>query len=134
MPNTATQDGQITQDEAYIALENDVKEHLIKKLEMGKMSVQDVAKVCFLLGQAKTAEGLQFLVDNLKDDFDVLEEMEDIKASEEDVAVDQIVQKYVSDLIKTDPMKASEVGTRASEEGITLDTLTQEFPDLQNYI
>ena len=134
MPNTIVQNGKTVQNEAYIALENEIKDHLIKQLQMGKMDVQEVAKVCFLLGHAKTAEGLQFLIDNLKDDFDVLGEMKDEQENKQDIAVDQIVQKYVADLIKTNPLKAGEVGTKASEEGMTLDTLIEEYPELKNYI
>jgi len=48
--------------------------------------------------------------------------------------LDQIVQKYVADLIKADPLKASEVGLVAAGEGLTLEKLITEFPELNNYI
>lgn len=134
MPNTTMENEGIVRDEAYLALESEIKAHLIKQLEMGKMDVQKVAEVCFLLGHAKTAQGLQFLIDNLKNDFEVLGEIKDEQENEADISVDQIVQKYVSDLIKTDPLKAGTVGMRASQQGMTLETLIGEFPDLKNYI
>lgn len=134
MSDIVLQESAIVRNEAYQALEAEIKKYLIRNLEMGKMTIKQVAEVCFLLGHAKTAQGLQFLVDNLRKDFDVLEEMEDAKEGAEDTAVDQIVQKFVSDLIKTDPLKAAEVGSRASEEGVTLATLLEEFPDLRKYI
>ena len=127
------QDG-IIRDEAYNVLEKEIKEYLIKQLEMGKMDAKKVAEVSFLLGQAKTEEWLQFLIDNLKNDFEVIEEIKDEQENDVDISVDQIVQKYVADLIKIDPLKASVVWIKATQEGVTLKQLIQEFPDLKNYI
>lgn len=134
MSKTTLQQDGIIRDEAYNVLEKEIKEHLIKQLEMGKMDVKKVAEVSFLLGQAKTAEGLQFLIDNLKNDFEVIEEIKDEQENDVDISVDQIVQKYVADLLKENPLKASEVGLKATQEGVTLKQLIQEFPDLKNYI
>lgn len=120
-------------DEAYNALEKEIKEHLIRQLEMGKMTVKQVAEVCFILGHARTAQGLQFLIDNLVKDYPVIEEIKDEQENAADQSVDQVVQKYVSYLIKTDPLKATEVGARASAEGVTLTQLIQEFPEIEKY-
>lgn len=125
---------QMTWNKDFSVLEQEIKVHLIKQLNVGKMTVKQVAEVCFLLGHAKTAQGLQFLIDNLQNDFDVLGEIKEEQDSKEDQKTDQIVQKYISHLIKIDPLQASQVGLMAAQEGITLEKLIEKYPDLKNFI
>lgn len=125
----------LTQSQGTLeSLTQEVKNHLVKQLEIWKMNIKQVAEVCFLLGHAQTVQGLEFLIDNLKNDFDVLAEMNDKKEALVDQTTDGIVQRYISHLIKTDPLKASEVGMLASKEGKTLENLIEKYPDLKNFI
>ena len=115
---------------SYKELQNKIKLHLAQAVEMNRISHEDLLGVLFLLGQTSTLLELETFVEIFADAYPVLKTVEIEKRSLAKGNVEEKVRKVVSQLVFTNPKRATEITKAALDKNVSWDELVKNFPEL----
>ena len=115
---------------SYKELQNKIKLHLAQAVEMDRISHEDLLGVLFLLGQTSTLLELETFVEIFADAYPVLKTVEIEKRSLAKGNVEEKVRKVVSQLVFTNPKRATEITKAALDKNVSWDELVKNFPEL----
>jgi len=115
----------------YQELEQKVKLELAQAVENNKISNENLLAVLFLLGQTSTVLELETFMEIFSDAFPVLKNMDITKRAGIQTNMEDKVRKVVSQLVFTDPKRASDITKAALKKDAKWDELVQEFPELE---
>ena len=97
---------------------------------MNRISHEDLLGVLFLLGQTSTLLELETFVEIFADAYPVLKTVEIEKRSLAKGNVEEKVRKVVSQLVFTNPKRATEITKAALDKNVSWDELVKNFPEL----
>lgn len=115
-------------------MQQKIKEALARGIEHSEISLKDLMVLLTIFGAARSDEELAFLVDLFKDDYQIFKDMEVSERAEKQVNLESSVREFISQLIKTNPLKALEISRAAMEKGMTTEGLAHKFPEFGRYL
>ena len=105
-----------------------------KQFEAQKISVVELAEILFMISKADDSEEFVLILDLFKDKFDVFFAILDSLKIEDQETFEELITKIIPLIIKDDPLLASQVSSRATQSGVTMESLVNEFPNIKKYL
>ena len=114
----------------YKDLEMKIKLQLARALETGKLSMEDLLAILFILGQTNTVEELSMFVEIFADSFPVLHSIHLQSHEHTKRNIEGAVKKAVSKILMTDPIRATQLAKEALNKQANWDELVKKYPEL----
>lgn len=114
-------------------IEQNLRSALAEGLRRKEIPLPQFVALCLILSKADNDDELSILTHVFAEDYPSLAHM---VAQEKEVlreSVEEIVQGYISHIIKTDPLEAAKIGQVALKQGMTIDELQKLFPKFTAY-
>lgn len=113
------------------------KEKLIRLLtqeyEKNTLELSKMMAIFYILGQARNQDEIVNMAKIFLQDFPILDEFLSQNKAATQAKMENTVQEIVQKMVKDDPIKAAQIAQKAMEEGVTLETLEQLFPEIKKY-
>lgn len=114
-------------------------QNILKSVQEGleRSNIDPIESLAIMieLSDVASIEELEMRVAELKDKYPVLDEAQFREQVHTEESLDEIVQKYVSHLIKTGKVKEADTFAKAADaKDATVEALQETFPDFANYI
>lgn len=107
---------------------------LSEEMDRGKIDYIQMLAITTQLSNITTEEDLRAKLSELTTKYPELAEVDFKEKKQSSESIDELVQKYVSHLIKNgDPLKAGEFAQFAEQEGTTLDQIKEKYPDFNEF-
>jgi len=114
--------------------EQKIKQLLFQNLSLAKISVADAAIITYLVATAESDEKLDDYISTLSEEYPFLNELEEKKKVIAKEELEDLVHKFVTDLIKDDPALASEISEYAAKPEITAEDILIKYPQFKDYL
>lgn len=105
-----------------------------KQFEAQKISAVELAEILYMISKADDAEELVLLLDIFKDKFEVFYSVLDSLKAEDMDTFEEVITKIIPLVIKDDPLLASQISSRSTQSGVTMESLVNEFPEIKKYL
>jgi hypothetical protein len=111
-----------------------LKELIYQNLSLGKLDLTDAAIVTKLLSYAEDEETLHRYILLLSKEFSFLKGITEEEEAISKGKLEELVHKFVLDIIKDNPSLAKDVSEFASKPGVTQEDILQKYPEFKNYL
>ncbi|KKP38059.1 MAG: hypothetical protein UR28_C0023G0008 [Candidatus Peregrinibacteria bacterium GW2011_GWF2_33_10] len=119
---------------SYEDLERKIRHLILNNIEYGKLSIIDGAAIAHILFLAKDENTLKTYVKKLSQEFIIFDEIFEDEKTKMQENLEQIVQNFVENIIKDDPLLATQISTIALNKNVSFDELKQKFPQFAEYL
>ena len=111
-----------------------VSEVLRDDLQKDSIDLIELQGLLLILGQCEDENELRNMISVFAEDNASLRHILELEKTDIREAAEVDIQKIVSLMIKDNPTRAKELADFAVKEGATLDTIRNEFPEIDNYL
>lgn len=123
-----------TYSKEYIALQDEVKQQLADFYEIGKIKLEELMAVLYIFSFTETAEELNAFVHIFADSFPVLKEVQIKHTATEKVNMEHSVLDVVKKVLPKNPALAAKLSKEAAKGGMTMERLTEKYPEVKGYL
>jgi hypothetical protein len=118
------------QNSKYLELQGVIKAELLRAFKLKRIGLPELAAILFLLGLAETDDELKIFLDIFSNSFPVLASAKENERMIEKSDYEMKIREIAQLLVKKDPMKAAEFTKAAMMPGATLESLENDFPEI----
>jgi hypothetical protein len=115
----------------FQTLQNKVKFILARAIQLKKMQEDQLLACLYILSQAKSQYELEAFINIFEDAFPVLKEISEQKTETDKESLEAKIRAALGKIVKTAPLKATEIAKAAIEPGMTWEKLTARYPELK---
>lgn len=121
-------------DAIYLGIQSKIKTLLSESFKIKAISIEDMLAILFILGQTENAYELEAFIDIFSNSFPVLKDYQIEKKSKSKTELETIIKDIVSDMISTDPLKATEIAKIALKPNISMEEIVKQYPEIKKYL
>ncbi len=114
-------------------IDSKIRDLLGQRLDRNLISVEDLLVITLKLGEATDEASLREKAKELIEKYPFLKDAFLSEEHEDRRNLQDIVQGFIPEFIKIDPIKAAKLGERAMDKEITLEQLFEEFPEFKQH-
>lgn len=114
-------------------LEKNLRSALAEGLRRKEIPLPQFVALCLILSKAETDDELSILTHVFAEDYPSLAHMVSQEKEVLRESVEEVVQGYISHVIRTDPLEAVNIGKAALKAGMTINELQKLFPKFAAY-
>lgn len=107
---------------------------ILDQLIANKISIVNAAGIFYFIEKSKDLENLKKILEILKQEYPVLEEIFEIEKSEIKISTEELVTKFISYIIKDNPLLAAEISSEACKKDTKLEDLKSKYPLFAEYL
>lgn len=122
----------LTIEDTFLSLQNRIKSILSRAFQLKNIGAEELLAILFVLKQANNENELACFTDIFSNSFPILQEIPEEKKEIELEDMEQKVRKALSKIVRTDPLKATEIAKATLKPGITWEELLNRFPELKD--
>ena len=115
-------------------LENAIKDHMLQALKSNVVKEQDLGILGYVFGKAETVEELYALLRVFSESFPFLQDLLSDEKGEQKADLEELLQGFVSEYVKKNPVKAAEIGKELANPDLTLEDLQKKHPEIREYL
>lgn len=105
-----------------------------EEFQKQKLDMASLMAILFALGQAKNKEELVYTANAFADRFPVIDAFLKEIGSQEKKSLESDISTIIKKIVATDPAKAVQIAKDAMQPGMTLEKLTEKYPEIKNYL
>ncbi len=99
-----------------------------------KISLTDAAGIFYFVEKSKDLENLKRILQTLKKDYPAIEEIFEMEQSGTKLSTEELVSRFISFIIKDNPLLASEISKEACKKESSLESLKIKYPSFSDYL
>lgn len=115
----------------HMTLQNKVKTILTRSFQLKKIDEPSLLACLYILSQAQSQYELEAFINLFSDSFPVLKEIGEQQVESAKESLESRVREALSRVVKTAPLKATEIAKASQEPGMTWEKLVARYPELK---
>lgn len=99
-----------------------------------KISLDDAGAIFYFIEKSENIENLREVLNILKEDYPVIDEIFIMEKSQIKISAEDLVSKFISHIIKDNPLLAAEISSAACKPNVTIEELKSRYPLFADYL